>query len=181
MDRFQVNPVIFTDFRTGREAPRIPWLSLSKTIGILVVACMVAERAHAEACGNFGSGTDAAGCRLFFGETSLRGIIVGHDQPLPPDVVACANCHLGDARSSSDRSFAPRLNRFTLTELRQRRGGPPSRFSAASFCRLLRTGVDSAYIVISRQMPRYVLDDRECLDLWSYLLEQSDEPHKEQQ
>jgi hypothetical protein len=45
---------------------------------------------------------------------------------------------------------------------------------------LLRTGVDPAYIVISRKMPRYVLDDEQCLDLWHYLLEQSDAPHNGQ-
>jgi hypothetical protein len=118
---------------------------------------------------------------MFFGETPLRGIIVGHDRPLPPEVVGCVNCHLGGSRSTSDGSFAPLLARSTMTEPRRRRGGPPSQFSAESFCRLLRTGVDPVYIIISRQMPRYMLDDGQCLDLWQYLLEQSDEPRKEQQ
>jgi len=42
---------------------------------------------------------------------------------------------------------------------------------------MLRTGVDPVYVVISRQMPRYTLSDDQCLDLWRYLMETSDEPH----
>ncbi len=60
-----------------------------------------------------------------------------------------------------------------------RRGGPPSLFSQASFCRMLRTGVDPAYIVITRRMPRYTLSDEQCLGLWHYLMEASDAPHGE--
>lgn len=118
---------------------------------------------------------------MFFGETPLQGAIVEHDRPLPPEVVACANCHSGDSRSASRVSFAPLLSRSTLTEPRRRRRGPPSQFSVTSFCQLLRTGVDPAYIVISRKMPRYVLDDEQCLELWQYLLEQSDAPRKSEE
>lgn len=64
-----------------------------------------------------------------------------------------------------------------MTEFHSRRGGPPSLFSTTSFCRILRTGVDPVYVVISRQMPRYTLSDDQCLDLWRYLMETSDEPH----
>ena len=39
---------------------------------------------------------------------------------------------------------------------------------------MLRTGVDPASIVITRQMPRYTLDDNQCLNLWRYLTETSD-------
>jgi hypothetical protein len=40
-----------------------------------------------------------------------------------------------------------------------------------SFCRLLRTGVDPVLIVVSRQMPRYELDESQCGNLWHYLTE----------
>ena len=50
-----------------------------------------------------------------------------------------------------------------------RRNGPPSRFDEASFCRLLRTGVDPADIVVPRAMPRYAIDDTDCRALWAYL------------
>jgi hypothetical protein len=165
--------------RTGRNAADS--LTFSKLSILLGAVCVLVQAAPAGACENFGNDAGAAGCHMFFGETPLQGAIVEHDRPLPPGVVACANCHLGDTRSTSDGSFAPSLSRSILTELRRRRGGPPSQFSVASFCRLLRTGVDPAYIVISRKMPRYVLDDEQCLDLWHYLLEQSDGPRKEQQ
>lgn len=164
--------------RTGRNTADS--LTFSKRSILLGVACVLAPTAHAGTCENFGNHAGAAGCRMFVGETPLQGAIVEHGRPLPPEVVVCANCHLEDARSISGGSGAPFLSRSILTEPLRRRGGPPSQFSAASFCRLLRTGVDPAYIVISRKMPRYVLDDEQCLDLWHYLLEQSDGPRKEQ-
>jgi hypothetical protein len=117
---------------------------------------------------------------MFFGEMPLHGAIVEHGRPLPPEVVVCANCHLEKTRSISAGSGAPLLNRSMLTEPLRRRGGPQSQFSATSFCRLLRTGIDPAYIVISRKMPRYVLDDEQCLNLWEYLLEQADAPRNAQ-
>jgi hypothetical protein len=91
---------------------------------------------------NVGNGSSSAGRRMFFGETPLLGTIVGHQRPLPPEMVGCANCHWEDPGSISTRSFAPRLDRAGMIAPRGRRGGPPSRFSAVSFCRLLRTGVD---------------------------------------
>jgi len=147
---------------------------------LFAAACVLLQAVPAGACENLGNGSGAAGCRMFFGETPLQGAIVEHDRPLPPEVVVCANCHLGDTRSISGGSGAPLLSRSMLTEPLRRRGGPPSQFSAASFCRLLRTGVDPAYIVISRKMPRYVLDNEQCLDLWQYLLEQTDAPRNAQ-
>jgi hypothetical protein len=154
----------------GRDAANR--LTFGKIAVLLVAACVLLQAMPAGACENAGNSSGTAGCRMFFGETPLQGAIVEHDRPLPPEVVACANCHSGDTRSTSGEALAPLLSRSMLIELRRRRSGPPSQFSAASFCRLLRTGVDPAYIVISRKMPRYVLDDEQCLDLWQYLLEQ---------
>jgi hypothetical protein len=161
---------------------RVAWVGQKTRPGsteipvLLVAACVLLQGVPAGACENLGNGSGATGCRMFFGEAPLQGAIVEHDRPLPPEVIACVNCHSGDTPSGSGRPFAPSLSRSMLTELRRRRGGPPSQFSAAGFCRLLRTGVDPAYIVISRKMPRYVLDDEQCLDLWHYLLEQNDAP-----
>jgi hypothetical protein len=116
----------------------------------------------------------SAGGHIFFGDTPLRATILGQSSPLPPETAACVNCHATSSRPASDGSFAAALNRSAMIESRRRRNGPPSHFSPASFCRLLRTGVDPAYVVISRQMPRYQLDDNECLDLWHYLTEPGD-------
>ena len=38
-----------------------------------------------------------------------------------------------------------------------------------SFCRLLRTGVDPAYVIIDRVMPTYDVSDAACASLWQYL------------
>jgi hypothetical protein len=124
--------------------------------------------------------SSSSGRALFFGETPLRGVILGHELPLPPETVVCANCHLEDRQPISGVSnSAPRLNRARMTEFRRRRGGPPSQFTPATFCRLLRTGVDPAYILITHQMPRYTLEDAQCIDLWQYLIEQGDMPQNQ--
>jgi len=112
------------------------------------------------------------GSALFEGREKLRGKIRGHDDWLPPEAVRCANCHQANRQQSLSRTAPPRLDRSLLLDSRQRRGGPPSRYDQASFCRLLRTGADPAYILIAREMPVYEMDDRQCASLWTFLLEQ---------
>jgi len=147
---------------------------LGGALSMLMLGCLVqADAASASATAD---STAAMGREMFFGEASLQGTITGHAEALPPRLVACANCHLGDADAASATSFAPTLDRLRMVELRGRRGGPPSVFSPTSFCRLLRTGVDPAYVLITRQMPRYTLNNDQCLELWRYLTETSDEP-----
>jgi hypothetical protein len=150
-------------------------------VRLLIVGCLLIRAVPVNPGENVRNGWSSAGRRMFFGETPLVGTIVGHQRPLPPEMVGCANCHWEDPGSISTRSVAPRLDRAGMIAPRGRRGGPPSQFSAVSFCRLLRTGVDPSYIVINREMPRYILDDGQCLDLWQYLMEEGDEGRKEQQ
>jgi hypothetical protein len=138
--------------------------------GLLVAGVMRIGPVLAGTRDNAAKGPSWSGRGLFFGETPLRGIVQGHERPMPPKLVGCANCHVPDLTSGVS-SAAPRLDRSSLTESRRRRGGPPSQFTPVSFCRLLRTGVDPAYILITRQMPRYTLDDGQCLELWQYLME----------
>lgn len=143
-------------------------------VGLLTVGCLL----HAGAAG---ASTNAepsatAGRSMFLGESPLQAGIAGHTEPLPAGTVSCANCHLGQAGPGITASFAPPLNRAGMTQPIGRRGGPPSAFSLASFCRMLRTGVDPAYILITRRMPRYTLSDGQCLDLWAFLTETGDEP-----
>jgi hypothetical protein len=117
------------------------------------------------------------GQRLFSGQTPMSGQIVGHRSALPLLASRCVNCHAaGASTSASDpqdvtSSFGPVLSAKLLAEPVARRGGPPSRYDDAALCRLLRTGVDPAYIIIPRAMPRYELSDAECRALWLYLNE----------
>ena len=119
----------------------------------------------------------------------LRGTISGHQSALPALASRCVNCHSAGsvapntvaasaapaaASAATNSSFAPRLTRQRLTEPIARRGGPPSRYDEASFCRLLRTGIDPAYVLIPRNMPRYELPDADCHALWMHLSEASD-------
>jgi len=146
-------------------------------VRLLIVGCLV-QAAVAGAAPNLESPI-SIGQRMFLGETPLQGEIAGHAEPLPARTVACANCHLGAGGTVTGSPFAPVLNRSRMTQSSVRRGGPASVFSPASFCRMLRTGVDPAYVLITRQMPRYTLSDDQCLDLWQYLMETDDEPAKE--
>ena len=150
---------------------RAAWTLLGAAIGLLALSCLL--RAEAAGTSPLAEAPAATGRRMFFGDASLQGAIVGHPEALPPRLVACANCHVGTAGPTA-ASYGPRLEGTRLTEMRGRRGGPPSAFSPASFCRMLRTGVDPASILITRQMPRYTLDDNQCLGLWHYLTETSD-------
>lgn len=144
---------------------------LGAAMGLLALSCLL--RAEAAGASALADASAATGRRMFFGEASLQGVIVGHPAALPPRLVACANCHEGTTGLAA-ASLGPRLDGTRLTEMRGRRGGPPSAFSPASFCQMLRTGVDPASILITRQMPRYTLDDNQCLGLWHYLTETSD-------
>ena len=142
--------------------------SLLKTIALgsslLLAACESAEQAR--------------GRQLFTGEQPLNGRIVGHASTLPPHAGRCVNCHADSgatpaAASSAAQGFGTSLSRDSLASLRPRRGGPPSRFDESSLCRLLRTGVDPAHVVIQRSMPRYELSDADCRALWAHLSKQS--------
>ena len=116
----------------------------------------------------------ARGQKLFNGEIEVAARIVGQDFVLPAQANRCVNCHT-PARASAASSVinpqavAPLLTPSTLMELRRRRGGPPSRYDASSLCALLRSGVDPAYVMIPRTMPRYVISDADCQSLWLHL------------
>jgi hypothetical protein len=146
---------------------------------VLVIVGLIPFAMTTYASRSAGEVSGSAGQRMFFGETPLQGTIVGHERPLPAELVACANCHPAGSRSALDTAIGPRLDKSTMTDTGWRRGGPPSRFTSTTFCRLLRTGVDPAYIVISRQMPRYDLRDDQCFSLWQYLVGLGDEVRRE--
>ena len=150
------------------------WKLLRRVIGVLILGCLLRPEAVSASANADSSASTGRG--MFFGEGALRGTILGHTEALPLRVTTCANCHLDNAGRESSTSFAPALSRHAMTELRSRRGGPPSLFSPTSFCRMLRTGVDPVYVLITRQMPRYTLSDDQCLGLWRYLMETSDGP-----
>lgn len=110
---------------------------------------------------------------LFQGPAPLVGTIVGHDAPLPAEASRCVNCHAAGSAPGGDdagESFGPSLHRSALMVASPRRGGPATRYDAAGFCRLLRTGVDPGDIIIARAMPRYALADADCAALWSHLV-----------
>jgi hypothetical protein len=115
------------------------------------------------------------GRQLYFGEVPLVGRVTGHTTDLPPNALRCINCHAAGTAppaapgAAASASFGPALNAEVLTRQIPRRGGPPSRYDDASLCKLLTTGIDPAYIIIPRNMPRYTLSAADCRALWSYL------------
>lgn len=115
--------------------------------------------------------TSDPGGALFDGRLPLRGRIATHPSDLPPDVIRCANCHAAGRGPAVRRTIAPRLDADLLRQFRERRGGPASRYDAATFCRLLREGVDPTDILISYEMPRFDLDNAQCQALWRFVAE----------
>jgi hypothetical protein len=122
----------------------------------------------------------ARGEALFSGRPGLLGTIAGHDLALPAEASRCSNCHAVRARAPAaspapepgvlpDQTAGPDLGRARLLAARSRRNGPASSFDLDSFCRLLRSGVDPASVMISRVMPRYSIGEAECKALWLYL------------
>jgi len=116
------------------------------------------------------------GRRLFDGELPMTARIAGNASPLPAHAARCVNCHAAGRQaakapsgSASSVSFGPRLDAAMLTRNLPRRGGPPSRYDEASFCRLLADGTDPAYVLIPRSMPRYDLSAADCRALWTHL------------
>lgn len=107
----------------------------------------------------------AHGQRIFSGEVALPAHISGQDVALPASASRCSNCHGAQAT----QRIAPLLTPTSLTTATSRRGGPPSSYTPASLCRLLRTGVDPAFIIVPRAMPRYEASDADCAALWAYV------------
>src|SRR5215469_14872505 len=83
--------------------------------GLFLVGVMRVGPTLADTRDNAAEGSSSTGRALFFGETPLRGLIQGHDRPLPAELVRCANCHLPDSRSTLGVANAtPRLDRSRL-------------------------------------------------------------------
>ncbi len=97
-----------------------------------------------------------------------QGRVMGHDIDLPAQASRCANCHDAQQAAGSVRLVSP-LTRAALTEPQPRRGGPPSVYDQQAFCAFLRTGIDPAYVLVDRTMPRFALDDADCNALWTYV------------
>lgn len=116
-------------------------------------------------------GDGARGARLFDGRAALPATLAGRDVALPVDASRCANCHLrdGPGRPASTAGFGPALTALFLRTRQARRGGPPSAYDAAAFCRVLRTGIDPARVLVDLRMPRYAVGDADCAALWAYL------------
>lgn len=139
-----------------------------------------------------------SGAAIFAGRQPLPGHLRGDGMALPTQATRCTNCHATDAGLSADgiagavptgakagtvtadgqapatgapaaANFAPRLNATQLAQALPRRGGPPSRYDATSLCRLLRTGVDPAGVMVQRAMPLFEASDADCQALWQYL------------
>jgi hypothetical protein len=126
------------------------------------------------------------GAQLYDGRLVLTGQLRGHEQALPAGALRCTNCHEpsrqpardenADASASAtsrtggpNSSFAPRLDQASLAVPQARRGGPPTRYDQAAFCRVLRTSIDPAEVLLNKPMPRYTLGDDDCAALWQFL------------
>lgn len=105
------------------------------------------------------------GYQLFHGHGTLQAKILG-GVTLPAAASSCVNCHDGQV-SGGPRTIA-RLDRASLSTPRTPRGGLPVVYDEASFCRLLRDGIDPASVLVSRLMPRFEISDADCAALFAY-------------
>lgn len=113
------------------------------------------------------------GRALFLGELPLPARVGGGPgaTPLAAAASRCVNCHSapGIRGPGATAGFGPALSAAALLQLQPRRGGPPSRYDASALCRLLQQGVDPAGVMLTQAMPRYQLDEKQCLALWTLL------------
>lgn len=122
-------------------------------------------------------GKAARGERIYSGREAVAARLEGHDQSLPAGLGKCASCHQSAGRSKLEADLAPPLAGSYLTQARPRRGGPPSAYDQASFCKAVRTGVDPRHVTLLRAMPRFDMNDEQCAALWYYLTEKKHERH----
>lgn len=101
----------------------------------------------------------------------------GDPTALPAAAARCANCHESSRQpGAADVAFGPRLD-ARLAQALPRRGGPPSVYDAVALCKLLRTGLDPAQVLVRRAMPVYEVDDAACAVLWQALSQRTLLPH----
>lgn len=111
----------------------------------------------------FDASAAARGLALYGGRAALEARILGHADALPAEASRCVNCHAGQTTLGTPLDAAHLLRPLA------RRGGPPSRYDEATFCRVLREGIDPAWVQLPREMPRYTLSDEDCRALWWHL------------
>jgi hypothetical protein len=153
----------------------------SARFSLVVLCASLLMALGQEACSRRQSALTRLGKDLFTGGVALKARMVGHDSDLPPSVVRCKNCHLvsnpppvasAGGSAGLTEKLGPVLRSETLTRLRARRGGPPSKYDEERFCRVLRKGIDPAYVMLPSSMPRYTVNQQECQALWAYLTSQ---------
>lgn len=99
------------------------------------------------------------------------------DVSLTAEAARCANCHGAGAQGGREGTVVvPPLTAVSLLQPQSRRGGPPSRYTPASFCTALQQGLDPAGVMLSPVMPRYTLAPAACATLWRKFTGQDSQP-----
>ncbi|MFL9886046.1 hypothetical protein PQR66_23610 [Paraburkholderia agricolaris] len=132
---------------------------------VLAAAALLVNAVHAADAAGQCEAADL-GCAIFNGQHALAAQLRGDDRTLPASTTRCINCH---TQTDPAGAFAPPLTRDYLLDAVNRRGGPPSHYDLASFCRVLKNGVDPAGVVLRKSMPHYQISDAECTALWRFI------------
>jgi hypothetical protein len=138
-------------------------MTLQSTFNRLLLGCLTLTLCASALAFAFNAQDTTLGRAYYDGQSELMAQVLGHDEPLPPAAARCINCHEGS------NAPGPELDARLLLQPTARRGGPPSRYDEASFCRAVSEGVDAAWVQLPREMPRYALGATECRALWAYL------------
>lgn len=144
----------------------------SHAIALLCMACMIAVSGCARNTEDAAlQGQYRRGENIFLGNEHPPARIAGHQDPLPPQVARCVNCHAPSHPAPATAESAPPLTRTALLQTRARRGGPMFSYERESFCSTVRSGIDPEHVILNRAMPRFDMDDEQCLALWLFLTE----------
>jgi hypothetical protein len=107
------------------------------------------------------------GCLIFSGQRAIPAHLRDDDRALPAWTTRCVNCHT--ATGSPSTAFAPPLTHDSLLLAASRRGGPPTAYDQASFCSVLRGGIDPAHVLLRKSMPLFQASDEDCAALWRFV------------
>lgn len=113
------------------------------------------------------------GCRIFAGQQPVVAHLRDDPRALPAATARCIQCH---TPQDGAPAFAPPLSSGYLLGAMRRRGGPPSGYDQAAFCRALRDGVDPAGVLLRKAMPNFQVSDDECAALWRFVTARHDPP-----
>ena len=117
---------------------------------------------------------ESRGKALFHGEIELDAKLAYTQMPLATPASRCVNCHtVGCGTTQAELGSPPELGSARLLQKMVRITGPAVDYDLPSFCKVLREGLNPAYVSLAANMPIFDVGDADCQALWRYLTEET--------